>query len=157
VGYLAAPNVNNTNYPKGGEKMKILGRHLLAELADCEPELLVDSAKLEKAMKDAAKKSGATVVESVFHRYNPQGLSGIVVIAESHLSIHTWPEYNYAAVDCFTCGSNVDPKKALLYLKEALGCKTMQVRDMNRGLPSDMDEYIAHKNFDAQFPPAMTG
>jgi len=137
--------------------MKILGRHLLAELADCEPALLVDSVKLERVMKEAARKSGATVVESVFHRYNPQGLSGIVVIAESHISIHTWPEYNYAAVDCFTCGSNVDPKKALLYLKEALGCKTMQVRDMNRGMPSETDEYIAHKNFDGVPIPAVSG
>ncbi len=125
--------------------MKILGRHLLAELVDCDSELLVDSEKLEKAMKDAARIAGATVVDSVFHRYNPQGLSGIVVIAESHISIHTWPEYNYAAVDCFTCGSNVDPGKALTSLKEALGCRKMQVRELNRGMPSPTDEIIAHK------------
>ena len=105
--------------------MKILGRHLLAELVDCDSELLTDSEKLERAMKDAARIAGATVVDSVFHRYNPQGLSGIVVIAESHISIHTWPEYKYAAVDCFTCGSNVDPGKALSCLKEALGCHNM--------------------------------
>jgi len=126
--------------------MKILGRHLLAELVDCDSVLLIDSEKLEKAMKDAARLAGATVVDSVFHRYNPQGLSGIVVIAESHISIHTWPEYKYAAVDCFTCGSNVDPERALSSLKQALGCRDMQVREFNRGMPSPTDEIIAHKN-----------
>lgn len=126
--------------------MKILGRHLLAELVDCELSLLIEKNRLEAAMVEAARKSGATVVETVFHQYNPQGLSGIVVIAESHLSIHTWPEYGYAAVDCFTCGSNVDPNVALNHIKEALGCKSMQVRDMHRGMPSENDEIIAHKN-----------
>jgi S-adenosylmethionine decarboxylase len=125
--------------------MKILGRHLLAELTDCNREALNNRPELEKVMKAAARHSGATVVDSVFHHYNPQGLSGIVVIAESHISIHTWPEYGYAAVDCFTCGSSVDPWKALEYLKEALECKSVQVRDLNRGMPSAEDEIIAHK------------
>ena len=87
--------------------MKILGRHLVAELADCNIEFLNDLPFLEQVMKEAARISGATVVKTAFHRYNPQGLSGIVVIAESHLSIHTWPEYGYAAVDYFTCGDSV--------------------------------------------------
>jgi S-adenosylmethionine decarboxylase proenzyme len=125
--------------------MKILGRHLLAELAECDTATLNNLPELEKVMKEAARRSGATVVNSVFHHYNPQGLSGIVVIAESHISIHTWPEYGYAAVDCFTCGSSVDPWKALEYLKQALDCKAVQVRDLTRGIPSASDEIIAHK------------
>ncbi len=125
--------------------MRILGRHLLAELTDCQSPVLENITELEKAMKEAAERSGATVVNSVFHRYNPQGLSGIVVIAESHISIHTWPEYKYAAVDCFTCGSHVDPRKALEYLGQVLKCGAMQVRDLNRGMPSETDEHIAHK------------
>ncbi|RKX32796.1 MAG: S-adenosylmethionine decarboxylase proenzyme [Candidatus Zixiibacteriota bacterium] len=125
--------------------MKILGRHLVAELADCNIEFLNDLPFLEQVMKEAARISGATVVKTAFHRYNPQGLSGIVVIAESHLSIHTWPEYGYAAVDCFTCGSSVDPWKAIDYLKEVLQSKTVSARELNRGIPSENDEIIAHK------------
>jgi len=127
--------------------MKILGRHLVAEMTECKSSLLNDLSGLEKAMKEAARQSGATVVDSVFHHYNPQGLSGIVVIAESHLSIHTWPEYGYAAIDCFTCGSSVDPHKALSYLKEILECGSIQVIELNRGMPSEEDEIIDHKPF----------
>jgi len=125
--------------------MKILGRHLVAELADCKIDILNDLPLIEKAMKEAARISGATVVKSTFHRYNPQGLSGVIVIAESHMSIHTWPEYGYAAIDCFTCGSAVDPWKALEHIKEALQCKTVSAREIKRGIPSERDEIIAHK------------
>lgn len=125
--------------------MKILGRHLLAELSDCNASILNNQEELQRIMLEAARHSGATVVDSVFHHYNPQGLSGIVVIAESHISIHTWPEYGYAAVDCFTCGSSVNPWKALEYLKEKLGSRAVQVKDLNRGIPSASDEVIAHK------------
>jgi len=134
--------------------MKILGRHLLAELSNCRPGILDDLAGLESILKESARRSKATVVETVFHRYNPQGLSGIVVIAESHISIHTWPEYNYAAIDCFTCGTSVDPMKALLYIKEAFGCNEMAVRDLSRGIPSRSDEIIAHKTGDSVPNPA---
>jgi S-adenosylmethionine decarboxylase len=125
--------------------VKILGRHLLAELSDCNAAILNHQEELQRIMLEAARHSGATVVDSVFHHYNPQGLSGIVVIAESHISIHTWPEYGYAAVDCFTCGSSVNPWKALEYLKEKLGSRAVQVKDLNRGIPSASDEVIAHK------------
>jgi S-adenosylmethionine decarboxylase len=125
--------------------MKVLGRHLIAELADCNVALLNDLSKLQIILKEAARKSGATVVDSVFHRYNPQGVSGIVVIAESHISIHTWPEYNYAAVDCFTCGTSVDPSRAIDHLKKALACKSVVVRELRRGIPSESEELLAHK------------
>lgn len=127
--------------------MKILGRHLIAELSDCPSEVLNDPAILEEVMKEAARISGATVVDSTFHRYSPQGLSGIVVIAESHISVHTWPEYGYAAIDCFTCGTSVDPWKALEYLKSALKSRSMAVSEIKRGIPSEMDEVIAHKTY----------
>jgi S-adenosylmethionine decarboxylase len=127
--------------------VKILGRHLLVEYCECDKGLLDNIALLETHMKDAVRVSGATIVQSVFHRYNPQGVSGVIVIAESHLSIHTWPEYGYAAVDFFTCGESVDPYKAFAYMKSALGSKESQVTDVNRGMPSDtVDEVIAHKN-----------
>jgi S-adenosylmethionine decarboxylase len=125
--------------------MKILGRHLVAELTDCDVNILNNLTALKRILPEAARQSGALVVESVFHSYNPQGLSGVVVIAESHLSIHTWPEYGYAAVDCFTCGTSVDPYKAMEYLKAALACKNLKVQEIKRGIPSESDSVIAHK------------
>lgn len=125
--------------------MKILGRHLIAEYADCAEGTLTDPDFLEKCMLEAVRKSGATIVRSVFHRYAPQGVSGVVVIAESHMSIHTWPEYNYAAVDFFTCGQTVDPYQAHEYLKKMLGSAGGSVNEIKRGIPSEKDEVISHK------------
>ena len=82
--------------------MKILGRHLIVEYSDCDQSILNNLEQLEKHLNESVRKAGATIVKSSFHRYNPQGVSGVVVIAESHISIHTWPEYGYAAVDFFT-------------------------------------------------------
>jgi S-adenosylmethionine decarboxylase len=125
--------------------MKILGKHLIVELSDCDRAILDDLSAMEKHLNDAARISGATIVRSVFHRYNPQGVSGVVVIAESHLSLHTWPEYGYAAVDFFTCGDRVDPYKAHDYLKEKLSAKSSDIRELKRGIPSATDETIDHK------------
>lgn len=127
--------------------MKILGRHLVVELADCNRSILNNQLLLEEYFKEAVRRSGATIVESVFHQYNPQGISGVIVIAESHISIHTWPEYGYAAVDFFTCGDSVDPHKAFEYVKEKLESKDAHVVEMMRGIPSATDEIISHKPF----------
>lgn len=125
--------------------MQILGRHLIVEYSDCDRGILDNLDRLEADLKDAARKAGATIVRSVFHRYNPQGLSGVVVIAESHLSIHTWPEYGYAAVDFFTCGDSVDPYLAFEYMKTQLGARNAQVSEVKRGIPSERDEVLRHK------------
>ncbi len=125
--------------------MKILGRHLIVELSDCNGGILDNLTVLEEYLKEAVRLSGATIVRSVFHQYTPQGVSGVVVIAESHLSIHTWPEYNYAAVDFFTCGESVDPYKAFEYIKEKLGAQHVKLEELKRGLPSEDDEIISHK------------
>lgn len=125
--------------------MKVLGRHLIVEFADCDHAVLDDMAALEEHMNEAVRRSGATIVRSVFHRYNPMGVSGVIVIAESHLSIHSWPEYGYAAVDFFTCGEAVDPYKAFDYMKTMLKSKKLTVTDLRRGIPSDVDEVIRHK------------
>lgn len=125
--------------------MKILGRHLIAEMTGCNRKILDDLQQLETYLNESVRKSGATIVKSVFHRYNPQGVSGVVVIAESHISIHTWPEYGYAAVDFFTCGDAVDPYKAYDYLKECLEAEDAHLTDLKRGMPSITDERIDHK------------
>ena len=125
--------------------MKILGRHLVVEYSGCDSGILGNADLLEEYLNEAVRKSGATIVRSVFHRYNPQGVSGVVVIAESHISIHTWPEYGYAAVDFFTCGQSVDPHKAHEYIERVLCCSESHVRALNRGIPSETDEFIKHK------------
>lgn len=125
--------------------MKILGRHLIVELAECDRNIINDQDLLRQHMEEAVRRSGATIVESVFHRYNPQGVSGLVIIAESHVSLHSWPEYGYAAVDFFTCGT-VDPTVACAYLQQALRAGQVQVREIKRGIPSELDETIAHKS-----------
>jgi len=125
--------------------MKILGRHLIAEYTDCTPNKLNDTEFIERCLLEAVRRSGATIVKSVFHNYAPQGVSGVVVIAESHMSIHTWPEYNYAAVDFFTCGRTVDPYPANEYLKKMLGSTNVCVTEVSRGIPSATDEVIQHK------------
>ena len=125
--------------------MKRLGRHVLAEFAGCDRDLLNNLAAIETILKEAARQADATIVDSVFHHYNPHGLSGVVVIAESHLSIHTWPEYGYAAADFFTCGDQVDPWKACRYMKEQLRCTDMETREVSRGIPDSSDEVLPHK------------
>ena len=91
--------------------MDTRGRHLLVEYHGCAEGLLDDLAAVEALMNRAAVAANTTVVASVFHPFQPQGVSGVVVIEESHLSIHTWPEYGYAAVDFYTCGQGI-PEEA---------------------------------------------
>ena len=113
--------------------MDALGRHLLMELEDCNEEVLNNLDTLEETMLAAAEEAGATVVGKSFHRFSPHGISGVVVIAESHLFIHTWPEYGYAAADIFTCGTSVQPEKAAELLVEKLGAKNHSMQEIARG------------------------
>ena len=100
------------------ERVQALGRHLLLELFDCDAEALNSLETVKASMVEAAKRAQATIVDVVFHEFNPFGISGVVVIAESHLAIHTWPEYRYAAVDIFSCGDVLQPQTAANYLVE---------------------------------------
>lgn len=122
--------------------MKALGRHIIVEMYDCDPTVLNDEEKVTRYMLQAAEISGATIVGEVFHRFAPHGVSGAIVIAESHLSIHTWPEYRYAALDLFTCGDNVDPWKGFMFLREKLRAERISHTELKRGLfpfASDQD------------------
>ncbi|KPU27467.1 S-adenosylmethionine decarboxylase proenzyme [Caloranaerobacter sp. TR13] len=115
-------------------KIEQLGRHILAEFYNCDKDILNDHALIEKYMNEAATEAKATIVKSVFHLFNPWGVSGVVVIQESHLTIHTWPEYGYAAVDLFTCGDEVDPWIAFDYLKEKLKAEKAETLEVPRGI-----------------------
>ncbi len=114
--------------------MNALGKHLLLELKDCNKEVLNDVGFLKGALITAAGEAGAIVLGESFHQFNPQGVSGVVIIAESHLCIHTWPEYGYAAVDIFTCGNSVQPEKAAEILTGKLGSKSHSMMEIQRGI-----------------------
>src|SRR6267154_3556242 len=100
--------------------MRSLGRHLLIELYHCDSKILNDVHKVEAIMVEAAKHAKARIVDVVFHTFNPHGISGVVVIAESHLAIHTWPEHGFASVDIYTCGSSVNPWVSYKYILKYL-------------------------------------
>ncbi len=114
--------------------MNALGRHLLVELHDCDREALNDLDLIREAMLKAAVDCGAVVLGESFHRFSPQGVSGVVVIAESHISIHTWPEHGYAAADVFTCGTSVNPEIAAKVLIEKLKSKNHTLTEIKRGI-----------------------
>jgi S-adenosylmethionine decarboxylase len=117
----------------------------LVELRDCNPEILKDLNKVKDALVSAAKEAKATIIDVSFHEFNPFGISGMVVIAESHLSVHTWPEYSYAAVDIFTCGDIIKPEVAAQYLIRRFESKTPSVVEMKRGILSFDNEKLPHK------------
>ncbi|HEC89960.1 MAG: spermidine synthase [Thermoplasmata archaeon] len=113
--------------------MEALGRHLIVEFYNCSPEKIDDVIGIEKSMVTAAKKAGATVINSTFHHFSPFGVSGVVVIEESHLSIHTWPEYRFASIDLFTCGDEIDPWVSFDYLKEEFAAEYFSTMELQRG------------------------
>ncbi len=114
--------------------MNALGRHLLLDLKGCNEEVLNDLDFLKDSLLNAAIEADATVLGESFHRFDPQGVSGVVIVAESHLFIHTWPEYGYAAVDIFTCGDSSRPQKAAQFLIEKLGAKSSSTVELQRGV-----------------------
>lgn len=113
--------------------MIALGRHIIAELYNCNIEKIDDVLFVEQSMLSAAQKSGATVINSTFHHFSPYGVSGVIVIQESHFSIHCWPEYGYASIDIYTCGDTVDPWVAYEFLKESLNASHGSTMELNRG------------------------
>lgn len=114
--------------------MHELGRHILAEIYGCNSEILNNKEYIEKIMVDSALKAGAEVREVAFHKFSPQGVSGVVIISESHLTIHTWPELGYAAVDVFTCGDKINPWDACNYMTEKFEADNMTATEVKRGI-----------------------
>jgi S-adenosylmethionine decarboxylase len=113
--------------------MRSLGNQIVAEFYGCDSDLLNDVTFVEKAMVTAANKAGAHIVTQTFHHFSPHGVSGAVIIAESHLAIHTWPEYGYAAVDLFTCGDTVTAENALNHLRDSLKAAQISTMEIHRG------------------------
>jgi S-adenosylmethionine decarboxylase len=114
-----------------------LGRQLTIEYYECGQKVLLDKNRVKKALLKAAEDSGATIISSSFHQFEPQGISGVVVIAESHFTVHAWPEHDYAAVDIFTCGDNLDLETAVNSMKGSFESENVVISsDQNRGIIS---------------------
>lgn len=115
------------------------GRHVTMDLRDVAFEKLNDETFLKQAMVDAANRCGATIVGENFIKFAPQGVTGVLVLSESHLSIHTYPEEGFAAVDCYTCGTTVDPEVACDYIHAVLGGRVAGYRALQRGTGAIVD------------------
>ena len=120
------------------EKYSHQSKHLLLELYKCDYEKLNDESFLRCTLNRAAKLAKATVLNLISNKFEPQGVTAIGLLAESHISIHTWPESNYSAVDIFTCGQNMLPELASKYLIEALKAEEHFLRVIDRNPPSEL-------------------
>ena len=124
------------------QKLTKHSKHLLLELYKCDSEKLNDESFLRCILNRAAKLANATVLNLISNKFEPQGVTAIALLAESHISIHTWPESNYSAVDIFTCGQNMMPEHASQYLIESLMAKEHSLRVIERNPPAAVTNQI---------------
>ena len=117
-----------------------VGKHCILELYGCNRARLDDEAFLRDTITTAAKQAGATLLNLITHRFAPQGVTGLALLAESHISIHTWPESGYAAVDVFTCGDHTMPERACQVLAEELAATGRKLTSFRRETPSALAE-----------------
>jgi S-adenosylmethionine decarboxylase len=110
-----------------------VGKHCLVELHGCPAELLNDLDHVRQTLRDAAEHGMSTLLELTSRKFEPQGVTALALLAESHLSIHTWPEHGYAAVDAFTCGDTADPALCCRYIAEAMQADRTETRSVARG------------------------
>jgi S-adenosylmethionine decarboxylase proenzyme len=109
-----------------------LGEHYIFDLSDCNRELLMDSEKAYSLFAQAVRDSGLTVVDEGFYKFSPHGFTCFILLAESHASLHAWPEHNYCAIDLFTCAIGKDFMPVLMRIKEAFGADDFSVRKLDR-------------------------
>jgi S-adenosylmethionine decarboxylase len=111
-----------------------IGHHYIVEASGCNPKIIGRVQKVQEILVKAAEIAGAKVWAISFSKFPPSGVSGVVVISESHISTHTWPEMRYGALDIYTCGNKVDPEKAVVYAVEAFGASTSHITEITRGI-----------------------
>ena len=114
------------------------GKHCILELYGCSSAKLNDEPFLRATITAAAKRAGATLLNLITHRFDPQGVTGLALLAESHISIHTWPESGYAAVDVFTCGDHTMPERACIVLSEELDAGNYKLKSFRRETPGSV-------------------
>jgi S-adenosylmethionine decarboxylase len=124
------------------EELSHQSKHLLLELYRCDYEKLNDESFLRCTLNRASKLAKATVLNLISNKFEPQGVTAIALLAESHISIHTWPESNYSAVDIFTCGQNMLPELASQYLIEALKAEEHFLRVIVRNPPAEVIQQV---------------
>jgi len=117
--------------------MDTIGYHYVVEASGCDPEVLKDPNKIREIFLEAAKVGNMEVKVSYFFRFSPTGVSGVVIVAESHISVHTWPEEGYAALDVYTCGEKADPEKAVDYILEKFKAQYAHVSEVKRGIKEE--------------------
>ena len=118
------------------------GKHCILELYECDSFRLDDEAFIRTTITSSAKKAGATLINMITHPFQPHGVTGLALLAESHISIHTWPEVNYAAIDVFTCGDKTFPEKAChIFIKEFLA-KEFSLKSFNREMPLELRQSL---------------
>lgn len=110
----------------------LIGRHCVYDMGDSNPDLLDNEEFVKKALTEAAEAAGATLLNLVSHKFEPQGVTALALLAESHISIHTYPEYGYAAVDAFTCGEHTNPESACRSLKDSFESKSGSMEILTR-------------------------
>lgn len=122
-----------------------IGHHWLIEIYGIETSHLERKADVQKVLNGAVVAAKATKVSESFHQFSPFGVSGVIVIEESHFTIHTWPEYGYAAIDFFTCGVSIDCQKAVDYMKAAFQAKEIEVQYFKRGSLAKAKSFFVEK------------
>jgi S-adenosylmethionine decarboxylase len=134
-GFLNTQKIKSCTFSEyqnpGKTQGKYAGRHILLEFWGAQG--INSITKVKKALTQAVKASGATLLKIELHKFSPQGISGVAIIAESHLSFHSWPEYKYAAIDIFTCGEKVKPQKAISVLKKFFKPSKVEIKEIKRG------------------------
>jgi len=116
---------------KKSKKQKYAGIHLIAEFWN--GRIIESPREIKKILIRSIRKAESTPLEAVIHKFSPQGLTGVVLLAESHIALHSWPEFNYLAIDIFTCGDFAKPKKALQYFKNVFKPEKVEIRELKRG------------------------
>ncbi len=129
----SVPKIGAERTSIDAERWPLMGRHLILEVYDCPSQCLDDPEAIRRLLLDAARGAGATVIDSMVHRFTPQGVSGVVVIAESHLTIHTWPDLGCAALDIFSCSPEIDLEQIGERLARGLGARRVDARVVERG------------------------
>jgi len=121
---------------------QVIGKHALFELHGGNPNLLNDEEFVKGALIEAAEVAGATLLSLISHKFSPQGVTAVALLSESHISLHSWPEYGFASIDCYTCGSHTDPEAACKSLKDAFEATYSAIRLLQREGPT-VSELVA--------------
>ncbi|RLE72919.1 MAG: adenosylmethionine decarboxylase [Thermoprotei archaeon] len=121
--------------------MNTIGFHYIIEASGCDPKILTDANALKKILLEAARVGGMDVRSTYFYKFTPQGVSGMVIVSESHISIHTWPEKGYAAIDVYTCDTNSKPEKTVNYILEKIKAEYAHITEIERGIEDEDGTY----------------